>query len=462
MNENTEQKSNERDGIRLSRFHLITAVLIVILAVLLFLSTYLTKRGYSLTEDATERYITAQQAAANMQAASDYLTEHARAFIVTGDVTRCELYFEETDVARRRDRALKEIEGFVALEEIEGYVYSPSSFAYLNAALNYSNELIEIDLYAMRLAAESYGYAPADCPEQLSAVQPEQSDLLLSPEEQRNKALTMVFDDTYREYKDKISENVALGAEELISETRGQQTEGSANQLRLLRFQDVLIVVMLLLALLLVVTTSLLVFKPMQKYIRHIRQDETLPEEGARELRFLARTYNQVREQNRLHRDQLNYDATHDALTGIFNRSVFEKLRTRFEGRDNALLIIDLDKFKSINDLNGHDVGDKALCRVAALLQENFRAEDYICRIGGDEFAVIMVRANSSMRELVEDKFRQINEILRAPQDGLPSFSLSVGVAFGDRENSTGDIFKDADTALYRTKSVRQGGCEFY
>ena len=169
-----------------------------------------------------------------------------------------------------------------------------------------------------------------------------------------------------------------------------------------------------------------------------------------------------MREQNLRNREQLSYDATHDALTGVFNRSVFEKLRTRCEGGDKTLLIIDLDRFKQINDENGHDVGDRALCYVAALLQESFRAEDYICRIGGDEFVVIMVHTDSSLRGLVEEKIRRINERLREPKDGLPPITLSVGVAFGDRENPTGDIFKDADTALYRTKSARLGGCEFY
>ena len=67
-----------------------------------------------------------------------------------------------------------------------------------------------------------------------------------------------------------------------------------------------------------------------------------------------------------------------------------------------------------------------------------------------------------SSPSLLESKIRRMNEILQTPKDGLPPLSLSVGVAFGDRENSTGDIFKDADTALYRTKSVRLGGCAFY
>ena len=94
--------------------------------------------------------------------------------------------------------------------------------------------------------------------------------------------------------------------------------------------------------------------------------------------------------------------------------------------------------------------------------QQSFRAEDYICRIGGDEFTVIMVNANSSMRGLVEEKVTHINALLKIPEDGLPPISLSVGVAFGDREDSGGDIFKDADTALYRTKSARLGGVAFF
>lgn len=451
--EKPNQESKTRRGILLSRFHAVTAALIVLLALALFFSTYLTSRGYSRMEEATERYITAQQSAANMQAASDYLTAQARAFVAMGEMKRAEAFFEETDVTRRRDRALKEIEGLID---------SPSTYDYLSTALRYSNELLEIECYAMRLAAESYGYAPADCPARIAEAALAESDLLLPPEEQRDKALDLLFDETYQGYKDLIRENVSLSVETLIDETRAEQMESSAQLLRMLHRQEMLIVVMLLLALLLVVMTVMLVSRPLRRYIEHIRRDETLPEEGASELRFLARTYNQVREQNLRHREQLSYDATHDPLTGVFNRGVFEKLRARCEGRDNALLIVDLDKFKSINDRYGHDAGDRALCYVAALLQENFRAEDYICRIGGDEFAVIMVHAGSALRDLVEGKVRRMNEILQTPKDGLPPISLSVGVAFGDRENPTGDIFKDADTALYRTKSVRLGGCEFY
>ena len=454
MNEtDTLREQKKKNGIRLGRFHAIAAALFAVLSLLLLLSTYLTGRGFSRAEEATERYITAQQAAADMQAASDYLTAEARGFIATGNPARVSQFFEEVNSIRRRDRAL---------EEIEKILNNPSAYAYLSAAKDSSDELLEIECYAMRLAAESYGLSPAELPERLRAVIPEDSDLRLSAEEQRGKALEMVFDETYQGHKDSINQNVSLSVEALIDETRAEQLESAAQLLLMIRRERVLIIAMLLLALLLVLSTVRLVTRPLQNYIRHIRLDETLPEEGASELRFLARTYNEVRAQNIRRREQLNYDATHDALTGVFNRGVFEKLRTRFDGQDKTLLIVDIDRFKQINDQYGHDVGDRALCYVAALLQESFRAEDYICRIGGDEFVVIMVHTGSSLREMLESKFRRINERLQTPVDGLPPISLSVGVAFGDRENPGDDIFKDADTALYRTKSVRLGGIEFY
>ncbi|MDO4990555.1 MAG: GGDEF domain-containing protein [Eubacteriales bacterium] len=453
MENNHLEVHDEGGGISLWRFHAIAAVIITVLAVLLVLSASQTGKGYSRMEAATENYIQAQQAAADMQTASDYLTAEARTFIATGDLTHAERFFEETDVTRRRDQAL---------EKIGALLSSSLPYTYLSAALDKSNELLEIECYSMRLASESYGFDLSDCPEQLREVTLEEADLRLSPAEQRDKALIMVFDETYQNYKDEIQKNVSLTVDALIGETRTQQINSSALLLRLVRSEVLLIVIILLLAIAFVLSTVFLVTRPLKDSIRHIRQDEMLPEKGASELRFLSRTYNQTREQNLLRRRQLSYDATHDALTGLFNRGVFDKLRARCEERDCALLIIDLDRFKAINDQYGHDVGDRALCFVSAILQKNFRAEDYICRIGGDEFSVIMVNVNSAMRSQIEEKIRQINGSLQATGDDLPPLSLSVGVAFSDRENPTDDIYKDADTALYRAKKAHSGLCEFY
>jgi diguanylate cyclase (GGDEF)-like protein len=124
-----------------------------------------------------------------------------------------------------------------------------------------------------------------------------------------------------------------------------------------------------------------------------------------------------------------------------------------------ALILIDVDYFKTVNDTYGHAVGDKVLKRVADLMRTSFRSVDILCRIGGDEFAVVMTRVNSSMKQLVMNKMGHMNEILQHPKDDLPPVSLSVGVAFSDRENPKGDLFHDADSALYRVKKAGRKGC---
>ena len=127
-----------------------------------------------------------------------------------------------------------------------------------------------------------------------------------------------------------------------------------------------------------------------------------------------------------------------------------------------ALLLLDIDLFKSINDTYGHTVGDRVLKRVAVVLQESFRSVDIICRFGGDEFVVVMTRVNSSMAQLVRNKIIRANEILSNPQDDLPPVTVSAGVAFSDRAKPQGDIFTDADTALYRVKQNGRGGCAIF
>ena len=125
-------------------------------------------------------------------------------------------------------------------------------------------------------------------------------------------------------------------------------------------------------------------------------------------------------------------------------------------------MMIDVDNFKGLNDTFGHAVGDNVLKRVADILRQSFRSVDILCRIGGDEFAVVMTRVNSSMGPLVLNKIRAANQMLQNPKDGLPPVSLSVGVAFSDRKNPQGDIFHDADTALYRVKEAGRKGCRIF
>lgn len=134
--------------------------------------------------------------------------------------------------------------------------------------------------------------------------------------------------------------------------------------------------------------------------------------------------------------------------------SLYEKDRSSF-----ALILADVDVFKQINDTCGHDAGDRILKRVAALLHTTFRSTDCVCRIGGDEFAVIMVDMSRELYYTITDKIAEINGLLAVPEDGLPAVSLSAGVAFSDENGLRGSLFRAADSALYTAKAHGRCGC---
>ena len=196
--------------------------------------------------------------------------------------------------------------------------------------------------------------------------------------------------------------------------------------------------------------------------VERMRAQEVIEPAGAAELRFVTQTYNAIFEENRKTHERLTYGNMHDALTGLYNRNAYNFMRYDLDMSRNALMMVDVDKFKSINDTYGHDVGDLVLKRVAEVLKYSFRSTDLVFRLGGDEFVVIMSNVDSSIREQVRTKIEQANVMLQKPKDDLPPTSLSVGVAFGDRDNPEGDIFKDADTALYRVKEAGRCGCYIY
>lgn len=145
----------------------------------------------------------------------------------------------------------------------------------------------------------------------------------------------------------------------------------------------------------------------------------------------------------------------------LLNRRSFDQLLSLYEKDRSsfALILADVDVFKQINDTCGHDMGDRILKRVAALLHTTFRSIDYVCRIGGDEFAVIMVDMSRELYYTIPDKIAEINGLLAVPEDGLPAVSLSAGVAFSDENGFCGSLFRAADSALYTAKAHGRCGC---
>ena len=153
--------------------------------------------------------------------------------------------------------------------------------------------------------------------------------------------------------------------------------------------------------------------------------------------------------------DQVRRLAVTDPLTGLFNYRTLinvmdsEIQRSRRTGRSFAILLLDLDGLKGINDRHGHLVGSRAICRLANVLRVHSRSMDTAARYGGDEFAVVLPEASSEAAASVS---RRIYE--RLAKDGeVPQVTVSVGAAVFPRDGETIDaLFNEADRALYVMK----------
>lgn len=454
MSQQTENEKNKRVGsFRLSRVNFIIVSIAVIFALLLTAVTYEAVQNFRQMQEYTRQYIASQQDAYDLQDGSDYLTEQVRAFAVTGERVYLDNYFKEANVTKKRDNALANLEGFI---------HSNETYDYLRAALNSSNELMEKELYSMALKIRSMGGIEGGTPEDLWYVAISTADKAMEPDEMAKKAVNLVFDDDYKDYKDRIKSNVALCTQTLLDEAAARQDDSSKHVMTMVRVQEALMALMVLTFFIVVFMTNKLAITPLRIFEEKIKARENLPLTGSRELQLMASAYNDMFEKVMANQEELSFAANHDPLTGLYNRNVFDKVRNSDERRAHALLLVDMDKFKDVNDTYGHDTGDMVLKKVAEILKNSFRNEDYVCRIGGDEFAVIMVHAGPELKDLIKGKMDRANEKLADTTDGLPQVSLSVGVAFSHPGSISEDIFKNADQALYRLKNSKRGGCEFY
>ena len=157
----------------------------------------------------------------------------------------------------------------------------------------------------------------------------------------------------------------------------------------------------------------------------------------------------------------LEHKAMYDALTNLYNRAGYDALLKRLSKETDimvAMLVIDIDRFKEVNDTYGHDVGDRILKNTARLLKVTFRSSDYVIRYGGDEFVVIMVGITENLAFVVKNKIESINVQMENPIANIPRTSVSAGLAFSEKGVSQ-ELFKKADEALYETKTTtRRGG----
>jgi len=167
---------------------------------------------------------------------------------------------------------------------------------------------------------------------------------------------------------------------------------------------------------------------------------------------------------------ELEREAGQDSLTGLKNRRRFEEdlraamARGRREGTTGALLMLDLDHFKQVNDSYGHPAGDQLIREVAAVLRRRSRESDVLARLGGDEFAVVLPRCSATEAHLVAEAIAAAIRDHAPARDGVEPITASVGVAmFGDHpRTSIASVVSEADAAMYAAKDGGRDGVRVF
>ena len=180
--------------------------------------------------------------------------------------------------------------------------------------------------------------------------------------------------------------------------------------------------------------------------------------------------FHDVSKESRLFR-QLSYQASHDALTGLINRNEFENCLVSSldsahnnPGHSHALLYLDLDQFKVVNDTFGHIAGDELLRQIAELVKANIRSTDIVARLGGDEFGILLERCTEERAVEVAEAIRGAVEAHRFTwQESFTAARCSIGVVMISQESpDVASVMSSADVACYSAKDMGRNQVHLY
>jgi diguanylate cyclase (GGDEF)-like protein len=274
-----------------------------------------------------------------------------------------------------------------------------------------------------------------------------------------------------------VSREVSLGGRRLGGVRIGFSLMQLESQLRAMRNQNLLFGLgFVLLGVVLTWGLTESITRPVDLLIRGTRAvaedafDTRIDVRTNDEMQVLASAFNQMTERLQQTREKLIHDAIHDALTGLPNRTLFlDRLhqalnRTERNGRSVAVLFLDVDGFKLINDSLGHGTGDAFLQALAGRLRTASRPADTVARLGGDEFAVL-IEDLSSPRDAVlvaERLLADLDSPFRLSGHELFA-TASIGIALSSgTQSDQAALLRDADTAMYRVKIRGKAGYEVF
>lgn len=257
----------------------------------------------------------------------------------------------------------------------------------------------------------------------------------------------------------------------LVSAISTSEALGTVERLRRFLLHNTFITIILLIVVMAIVVP--LSLRPLTKAKRQADRMsrglvplEPLPGAGKGEVGVLISAFNRLLDKLKEQQAELSRAAHHDSLTGLPNRRLLaDRIKTalataRRQNTRLALLFMDLDEFKPINDTLGHEAGDKVLQLVARRLQASVRETDSVARLGGDEFVILMTNLGDDALTVTEHLADKIMTAIKAPfeLDGSTyQIGTSIGAAVGDGNQTEAGLMRLADNLMYEAKAAGRG-----
>ena len=442
------------NGIKVGKLSIYFVFLGSICTVMLFLSAFKINRQYEIVVRTGRDYSESSKSVYDFLSTVEKLSTYSSLFIMNYDLSQLQLYASEKEYIKSREKCIEILE-FTHIND--------NADLQLKKAYEQSNTLCNYEMYIMKLVCSGLSLDDELIPAVISAITLSEEDLKLSNQEKIAKARNLYFSDSYLLQKDKISFFANSALRSLVNENIDLQKNSEKIIHKNIIFQFVNIFILFCISVILTIVSNFMILVPLLKNVEALKKEEKMKSSGAYEIRYIADVYNSLFEKNAIVASDLKHKAEHDPLTGLINRNGFDKIKSVLKDTNEeiAYLLIDIDFFKKINDENGHVIGDKVLKKIADLLSVQFRTTDYVARIGGDEFAVIMTKIGTIPEQVIQRKIDEINKTLQTIEDGLPPVSLSVGVSFS-KNGFNPQMIENADKALYKVKKGGRCNCSFF
>ena len=425
---NSENKEKNKKNATLSLLTTFLLIVTVIVFLFILIVSYFINDGFKSVREALNKFIVCAQSVETIKSSSNELTELARLFIVNHDERFAIAYLEEIESNQSQKRAFENLKSVCSDKDL--------ALQRLKIAITQAESLTAMELYDMRLCYEILEKTEDEIPERIKAIEIKQADKKLSKAELEKVATKNIFGDGYIIYKIRVNENCILTADAISDEIKHELNESAGKLEQNLDRLRILIIILILI--------------------------NVLSTIGLKEFNSITKSYNELYEIGEKRNRILIQNAEYDALTGIFNRRAYEQICKASSDQKIpiALLLIDMDHFKEINDTYGHNGGDKALKALASILKDTFRGGDYISRIGGDEFTAILTDFKPEGFKIISEKIIYVNDRL-SQINGLENVSISVGMAYSP-VGYTEELYKQADKALYAVKESGRKGYRVY